>query len=444
MANKSDKTQTDQTKPGVGLGEDEILVRDASGEFKILKAGELIPLEGSALKKEEVSQPAPKITINDLIVEVTERSNLVLESAALQNRLKEVIISRLKDVRDPLETKAVLVAEVSRGGLGLSSEQADKLISFIDAELQKKEVQELLPQIESPKLAPEQPTVPPPPPQPRPGPAKPIFDFYPEDEEEIKKIKEQVGAPTPTELTKINQISQELISRFKLAITEPGLRSRFNGAIISRLKDIRDALETKDTLTKNPAEGGLGLSSEQADGVIRELNRMVGLVIKPATTKDIKEITGPRQPLKIAPPPPAPKPTPRAPLPQMKRPTEEGARPQMVDVKFTPKLVGPVEELARLNLIDFRRLAKDPVAAVGKISDKINLLEEESFTQRLAGVKAWQSSEVYQLYLEIGRESLRTGQPISSVIRNRLAENKPTLEEAEVLAIMELNKELKF
>ena len=116
----------------------------------------------------------------------------------------------------------------------------------------------------------------------------------------------------------------------------------------------------------------------------------------------------------------------------------------MQDVRFTPKLVGPVEELRATTLTDFRRLSKDPKEAALKIRDKVDLIGQESYTQRIAAVTAWQESEVYRLYLEVLRESLGGGKPPKEVIAGRNAAGKPTLTDAEFAAIMELSRTLRL
>jgi len=460
MANNLNKNQ--------GLTEDEILIRDEGGEFKVLKGGQLVPQREES--EESGGGKVKEITLSDLIKEIIKESNLVFKETILKRKLEEIIVSRLKDVRDSLETKSILVDKVSRGGLELKEDEADKLIKIIEGKLKKEEVIKLLGKAKGPVVSPSIPRAKEPPPpvvSSKPAP-QPVFDFYPEDEEEIKKIKKEMSGLKSAEISRIDEVTDDLIKKFNLPVTDELLKSRLKMAVVSRLKDIRDTLETKDTLIRKRENGGLGLNEGQADELVKEINKLGGKVIEPATTKDIKEARGPRQPvrlsgqgqaLKIAPPPPAlVKPGSSSssfsspPLPQVKRPVEESARPQMVDVKFTPKsfgsaqsrLVGPVEELARLNLIDFRRLSKDPKIACQKIIDKISLLEEEAFGKKIEGIRAWQTSEVYKLYLEIGEESLKESKPIRLIIETRQNQNKPTLTEAEFMAVMELNKNLKF
>lgn len=121
----------------------------------------------------------------------------------------------------------------------------------------------------------------------------------------------------------------------------------------------------------------------------------------------------------------------------------EPAKPVMSDVKFSPKLTGPVEELRSMTLKDFRRLSKDPREATLKLKDKIDLLEEQSFDVKTQGIKAWQDSEVNKLYLDILRKSLE-GKPVTEVIADLENKAVPFLSKGEFDSIMELNRKLRF
>lgn len=144
-----------------------------------------------------------------------------------------------------------------------------------------------------------------------------------------------------------------------------------------------------------------------------------------------------------APQPAVPTSAPKAAAPVVPAPPQPSAAPAMADVKFTPKLTGPVEELRVLTLKDFRRLSRDPREATLKLKDKIDLLEEQAFDVKTQGIKAWQDSEVNKLYLDILRKSLE-GKPINDVIAEREAKGELSLSKAEFDAIMELNRKLRF
>jgi len=119
------------------------------------------------------------------------------------------------------------------------------------------------------------------------------------------------------------------------------------------------------------------------------------------------------------------------------------AKPVFTDIKYTPRLTGPVEELRALTLKDFVRLSRDPKEATLKIKDKIDLLGDQSFEVKNQGIKAWQDSETNRLYLEILRQSLE-GKPVIDVIAEREAAGNPTLSKAQFDAIMALNRTLRF
>ncbi len=114
------------------------------------------------------------------------------------------------------------------------------------------------------------------------------------------------------------------------------------------------------------------------------------------------------------------------------------------DVKFVPKLTGPVDELGELDLVNFRRLNSNSESAVDKIKQKISNLEEENYVKKLAGIKSWRQSPVNRLYLEIGQESLAKKKSVSEIIEERANNNQEYLTNEEFEAIMNLNKEMKY
>ena len=97
-----------------------------------------------------------------------------------------------------------------------------------------------------------------------------------------------------------------------------------------------------------------------------------------------------------------------------------------------------------MDLVNFRRLSADSAAAAAKIKEKISILEDDSYSQRLSGIKAWRQSPISNLYLTIGRESISQKKPINVIIERRKAANQACLTDQEFKIIMDLNKELRF
>ena len=329
--------------------------------------------------------------------------------------------------------------------------------------------------------------------------AAPGFYFHPEDEAEAAKFK-----PSPA-VTKHQmdwpELAAAVIKNGKIAVGDEVLAKRLQKIILLNLKDIRDDLETKDALTRPAKVGGLGLDDQQAGEIInlikskgQELpDRFKELIDrrakaeaeekKSAVEKKMAEFRQRQEHLaeharasneitkqrladkldvghELAPPPaaislaakkpagrppvvqPRPAPRPIQPIRQFRPPAS--AKPKIQDVKAVPKLVGPLEELKNMNLVDFHRLSANPQVAAQKIKEQIDLLEEESFAKRLAGIKAWRQSDLYRLYLNIGQEGLGGGRLIKDIIGQRQTAGQPALTEAEFEAVMDLNKSLRF
>lgn len=107
-------------------------------------------------------------------------------------------------------------------------------------------------------------------------------------------------------------------------------------------------------------------------------------------------------------------------------------------------LTGPVEELANLSLGNWRRLGESDRERVDKILEKIKVLEHNSFTKKTQGLEAWRRSPVHQLYLQLGLESMQTGQELKKLIEQHQRAGEEILTPEEFMAIADLNQQLRF
>jgi len=121
----------------------------------------------------------------------------------------------------------------------------------------------------------------------------------------------------------------------------------------------------------------------------------------------------------------------------------ESQKVKIEDVKYVPRVMGPLDEIRYMDLINFRRLDKDPLKSAEKIKNKISLLEED-YGKKLEGVKFWRQSPIYRLYLEIGRLSISENKPVDVIIEKRRINNQECLTAEEFKVIMDLNKSLRF
>ncbi len=119
-------------------------------------------------------------------------------------------------------------------------------------------------------------------------------------------------------------------------------------------------------------------------------------------------------------------------------------RPKVADVKAPPRVMGPLDELRSLSLIDLRRLAPQTKEALEKLKAKFELLSEHSIAKKLEAVRAWQASAVYKKYLDLGRESIISGQSVAQVITTQQARGEEALTEDEFNELADFNSRIRF
>jgi len=124
-------------------------------------------------------------------------------------------------------------------------------------------------------------------------------------------------------------------------------------------------------------------------------------------------------------------------------PSIASSRPKLHDIKPMPKVMGPLEELKFLDLVNFRRLGTDPSQATAKILAKIKLLEKDGYDKMVAGVLAWRQSPVNRLYLRLGQAALNKDTTLQNLIATHVADSN-YLTWDEIQAIIKLNSRLSF
>lgn len=310
----------------------------------------------------------------------------------------------------------------------------------------------------------------------------PPMVFSRADEEEVSRY----AVSTSAAQIDYSALAKNIISAYAYQSADEVMAKRLENIIIARARDVRDNLETKESLVKSKKVGGMEFSDADADrllNLIKNKNNIsapaeirIKTDIKPANN-DLQPIfemedglpvvrmpeknSEPKllEPEKLLQPPddvkikaeasalPAPSPAPyiaEKRIPESVLNAKTASRPNLDDVKLGKRLMGPIEELENTTIIDFRRMAADPQAAVNKIKEKIDLLEKDSFNQKMAGIGAWQKSEVSRFYRMLGQASMSEGKNIEDIIKERLMSGKPTLSLDEFHAVMELNRVLRY
>ncbi|MCK5211106.1 hypothetical protein KAJ89_00230 [Candidatus Parcubacteria bacterium] len=337
---------------------------------------------------------------------ISKELSFNFSSAELHKRFNNVILTYAKGIRNKLDTKNTLMKEVGTGGLGLNEALSRKSLVVADRMMMEQENNNAK-TLES-----------------KPKPVKPDKDEPSPSMASDKPLADKKEQPT------ILAADRDVTYDFKALrekeapappLPRPGF-SQFDSGQAGQAASLPDGggeqEAVKDQLGKKEA---LDLHTIN----LRKNTPVKSIVDKPseapAKTEAMTNIaTGPRT----------------ANLSNGKKRVE--------DVKYVPKLTGPVDELKEMDILNFRRLNSDAKTATNKIIEKIKFLEDDSYEKRLAGIRAWRKSPANKLYLSIGQDSIGGRKGIDAVIEERQQNNKDYLTPQEFTAIMDMNKALRF
>lgn len=324
--------------------------------------------------------------VNDIIKEI----GVNFSSALLQERLKQILMTFLKGIRDKISAKQTLCKPIDSGGLGFDEYSAAQMLLMAEKKIKTAPTLETGAAKIALQGGAEQ---------------KILRDYEYNLASELKKKEEA------TLIKKVDTEPETPLSHMLLNKTS-GLTQKLKSMAAKDIELPQKKEEAQNVWTdKIPAQTAPPLRiTESIQGAAAETQQII-------KTKS---------------------------LVQAGQTAESAGKVRMDDIKFIPKSFGPVEELKYFNLAGFRRLSKNPKEAAAKIKQKISLLEEESYAKKLEGIKAWRNNPVNRLYLEIGNNSISKSKPINDIIEERIAQGAECLTANEFEAIMDLNKELRF
>jgi hypothetical protein len=372
---------------------------------------------------------------------IISKANLSFSSDEMNERFKKMIDIYLKEVRSRIDTKQTMTKLVSSGGLGVSDKIADKILGITDSissvsvdnvssadkkstDNKKKELNH------KSEIA---------------GSHKKEQEEKEEDFDIMKEVNKIVSGDTEYDFSKLKTkkgSSEEILKSIKMKNEKKE---------IDKLKNESKKFSSKEKLVIDAIEDGTeenNLKQEKhidEDKMVLDLSEGQKKIHNDGDVKTTKSDKSPRgehtksdkllhdkQSLNIK----------RA-APAVVVGAPDG-KVKMEDVKYVPKLMGPIEELGEMNLVNFRRLSQDPNEAAKKIEEKINFLEDDRYSKRIEGIKAWRTSPINSLYLEIGQEGIIVARGIENAIKAREKSGKDFLNVKEFNAVMSLNKKIRY
>lgn len=286
------------------------------------------------------------------------------------------------------------------------------------------------------------------------------FYFSPLDEEEVDRFR-KAASNAPQPVIPAETIAESIIDTSKLEL-DTEIRGRLVRVIASRLRDVRDLVSTKEVLRRSAEAGGIGLSEEEISRLLvvteefREKWEQGGMERAERLTTGRKDLSEniPQEQSNVA------DIFAGTGAPSLEEKTEGmedeaglrrvfATRPpigkrMMSDVASPSRLVGPLDELQSMTLVEWRRFGQDSLTRTAKIREKIDVIAEDSLIDRAKGIQAWKRSPVYALYIALGRESMEEDQGIDAVIARRESKGELTLTREEFDAIADLNRSLQY
>ncbi|MBU1448673.1 hypothetical protein KKF45_02405, partial [Patescibacteria group bacterium] len=277
-------------------------------------------------------------------------------------RLRNVVSSRLRDVRSGMEVSQLLMRPVKVGGLGLERTPAEEMAKAIEAGYT--EFRDVIATEEKRKI-----------------------------EQQLEEQKQKVEERKHRESEEHAQWFEEKIRSRKAGETEQA--KAMEG--MRQLAGMTSPVDVKETKAETAKFGTLVPIASTADSVGARTLRPghENSAPTPPTGPKVSEMAKPG--VKVS-------------MPTVELAKSAAMAPKTLDamVYGGPKLVGLVGELKALTVSEFRRLSKEPDEAAKKIIQKVNTLGQESFERRVEGARAFQASPLQGAYMSLVAESFKT------------------------------------
>ncbi len=379
----------------------ELLFKDLDGQFKVLRNGQVEPWAGvaaaAATARSDQGVPvraAAASRLVELVDQVVAELKLNLSDPERQKRLRQVVLSRFKDVRDVMETREALLKSVDQGGLGFDAPLADRVSRLIERHYL--------------------------------GYAEGMRQTQDLGRRELEASVGMLPLASPVAL------SHAADRAFAKPMTLMPLPPRVAPKTVPLPKPPARITNLESGI-KNQESGIRPVESQFRQPRITPRIQLTPL--------DTPRIAPPISSPPITARPATPVFTPSVP-PPIAPPT--AVPPVAVAERMAPKLIGPLEELQELTLTDFRQLGPDPVQTCQRIREKIMLLEQQSFGHKAAAIVAWRKSPVFGLYTQLAARAMGGKLPIAEAMAQAESSGQETLRVSEFEAIADLNRSLRF
>ncbi len=346
-----------------------------------------LPLLHEKLEEQDlIERDLSDITTHDHIVDEVVQEFPMSIAPELQMRMRSLIVSFLRGVRDKHQFHEYAIQAAGSGGIGLTDEQASRLVLVIEKnrkEYESGKIEKTKSQAKKAVLSSRL--------KARGVPVKPVSAYKPE----TKKIQKQ----NPSKIQKA--LVKEPID--DLATTTPLVDSFIDQAIAKKQAEKVNVVKKEPTIEEQKPE---------ARNI--DLVEAVKNIQSRPTTPTIKtSVVNQKKTNKLV--------------------------HDVSHIRTEHKTVGPQEEMLRYAKIDFNRLASDPEHAARRLIAKFNGWKEESFMMYLQARAAWFKSPLYKQFQDSALKAINKRLTIKKTVEGS---KDLGLSLPEFLAILEVNKAL--
>jgi len=422
------------------------------------------------------------LTYSGAATEIATTAGFSVLGGPVRERLRELIMSKLKGVRTDAQVMDVLTRSVDFGGIGLDRTAAERAQVALNDILSRAAV---------------------------------LSEDEYADWLSAEARRKSAPAPAGTDAsvaaasvpsgpaTELDTAIDATLAAVTYRPPDDYLAKRLRNVVSSRLRNVRNQMEVKQLLARDVKVGGMGLDATTAESVAGQIEetyrqfhekiekeekgkievQLEGQKVKveerrrreaeeharwfeekirtrktgeARETQAIEAMRGAMHPLdakeermetaKFGPLVATPSsPVKVSPATVKLAETQSVGRPTMDGMTYGgPQLVGLVGELKRMSVSEFRRLSKNPQEAATKIRQKIETLGQEAFEKRAEGIRAFQESPLQAAYLGLVGESFKTMTPVAQLAESKRKAGEDTLSSDEIAAVVTLNSALHY
>jgi hypothetical protein len=363
----------------------------------ILSGTEAEDLGGAATQAANAVATAPlSLHQNELVQAVLGADSLQDRSEDLQKRWKMIVEARIGGARDAAKTRSMLELSEAAGGLGLSASEALRLANLLEQTASSFEKR------------------------------REEFSVI----EKNERVKNQAAAimagPEANDRKTQAQLNERFVAMFgKGAVEEMRRETRREIESPEKAHPGESSRSHVAPFNLNPAPVAAPQSvpapAAPAAPVNAEAPKYVPKV--PDKLRALIDADSPIFPLKA----------PAAPV-----------QKKSADIRPGMKLIGPVDELRTMSLVDFRRLSNDVSVRIQKIRSRIEVIAEDGPHEKIRAIQAFEQSDPVRLYREILKRSLIEQKSTEVLCEEYKKQGKEFLDLDEITALRQFLTQIRY